>query len=88
MSVPAIASLGIFHFLLVWNDLLVALIYIGPNAANQPLTVVLANLVNSFGGDWNFLTAAAFVTMALPLAVFFALQRYFVSGMVAGSVKG
>lgn len=89
MSVPAIAALAIFQFLFVWNDLLVALIYIGAaNAANLPLTVVIAGLVNSLGGGWEFLAAAAFISMALPLAVFLALQRYFVRGIVGGSVKG
>lgn len=89
MSVPAIAALAIFQFLFVWNDLLVALVYIGAaNAANLPLTVVIANLVNSLGGGWQLLAAAAFISMALPLAVFFALQRYFVRGIVGGSVKG
>jgi alpha-glucoside transport system permease protein len=89
MSVPAIAALCIFQFLFVWNDLLVALIYIGAqNVANQPLTIVVANLVNSLGGGWQYLAAAAFISMALPVAVFFALQRYFVRGIVGGSVKG
>ncbi|OGN80747.1 MAG: sugar ABC transporter permease [Chloroflexi bacterium GWC2_73_18] len=88
MSVPAIASLAIFQFLWVWNDLLVALVYIGPHPESQPLTVVVANLVNSLGGEWQFLTAAAFISMALPLAVFLALQRYFVRGILGGSVKG
>jgi alpha-glucoside transport system permease protein len=88
MSVPAIAALAIFQFLWVWNDLLVALIYIGPNIQNQPLTVVVAGLVNSLGGQWQLLTAAAFISMALPVAVFLALQRYFVRGILGGSVKG
>ncbi|MGH2571899.1 MAG: carbohydrate ABC transporter permease [Actinomycetota bacterium] len=88
MSAPVLASLAIFQFLFVWNDLLVALIYIGPNRANQPLTVVVANLVNSLGGEWQFLTAAAFITMALPMVVFLALQRHFVRGIVGGAVKG
>lgn len=89
MSVPAIAALAIFQFLFVWNDLLVALVYIGAaNAENLPLTVLIANLVNSLGGGWQLLAAAAFISMALPLAVFFALQRYFVRGIVGGSVKG
>jgi alpha-glucoside transport system permease protein len=89
MSVPAIAALAIFQFLFVWNDLLVALVYIGAaNPENLPLTVNIANLVNSLGGGWQFLAAAAFLSMALPLAVFFALQRYFVRGIVGGSVKG
>jgi alpha-glucoside transport system permease protein len=89
MSVPVLASLAIFQFLFVWNDLLVALIYIGASRPeNLPLTVVIANLVNSVGGGTHLLTAAAFIQMALPLAVFFALQRYFVRGITGGSVKG
>ncbi|MBK8020707.1 MAG: carbohydrate ABC transporter permease [Chloroflexi bacterium] len=87
LSVPAIASLVIFQFLWVWNDLLVALIYVG-GGQNAPLTYALSGLVNSLGQDWHLLTAAAFVSMALPLVVFFALQRYFVRGILAGSVKG
>ncbi len=72
----------------VWNDLLVALIYLGgfPNVA--PMTVTISNLVNSLGQGWQLLTAAAFISMLLPLAVFFSLQKYFVSGILAGSVKG
>ncbi len=89
MSVPAIAALSIFQFLFVWNDLLVALIYIGAaSPQNQPLTIVVAGLVNSLGGGWQYLAAAAFLTMAVPLAGFFGLQRYFVRGIVGGSVKG
>jgi alpha-glucoside transport system permease protein len=88
MSVPVLASLAIFQFLWVWNDLLVALVFIGPVPANQPLTVVVANLVNSQGGQWHLLTAAAFIVMIVPLIVFFSLQRYFVRGLTAGSVKG
>jgi alpha-glucoside transport system permease protein len=89
MSVPAIAALAIFQFLFVWNDLLVALIYLGAaNPQNDPLTVVVANLVNSLGDGWWYLAAAAFISMALPLAVFFGLQRFFVRGIVGGSVKG
>jgi alpha-glucoside transport system permease protein len=89
MTVPAIAALAIFQFLFVWNDLLVALIYIGAqNPDNAPLTIVVSNLVSSLGGGWQYLAAAAFVTMALPLAVFLGLQRYFVRGIVGGSVKG
>lgn len=89
MSVPAIAALAIFQFLFVWNDLLVALVYLGAaNASNLPLTVLVANLANSLGGEWQFLMAAAFISMALPLAVFFALQRYFVRGITGGAVKG
>jgi alpha-glucoside transport system permease protein len=89
MSVPALAALAIFQFLFVWNDLLVSLIYIGlSNSENLPLTATIANLVNSQGAGWYYLGAAAFLSMALPLAVFFGLQRYFVRGIVGGSVKG
>jgi alpha-glucoside transport system permease protein len=88
MSVPAIASLAIFQFLWTWNDLLVALMYIGSNVENQPLTLRVANLVGSEGQNLHLLTAAAFLTMILPLAVFFALQRYFVRGITGGAVKG
>ncbi|TFG82476.1 MAG: carbohydrate ABC transporter permease [Spirochaetales bacterium] len=86
-SLPAIASLGIFQFMWVWNDLLVALIYLGGTPDVAPMTVTMANMVNSYGGGWEYLTAAAFVSMALPLVVFFALQKYFVRGILAGSVK-
>jgi alpha-glucoside transport system permease protein len=89
MSVPALAALAIFQFLFVWNDLLVAITYIGfARPENLPLTGVIANLINSLGGGWQFLSAAAFISMALPLVVFFSLQRYFVRGIVGGSVKG
>jgi alpha-glucoside transport system permease protein len=89
MSVPAIAALTIFQFLFVWNDLLVALMYIGAaNAPNLPLTMAVASLATSLGGDWQLLMAAAFISMALPLLVFFALQRYFVRGITGGAVKG
>lgn len=89
MSVPAIAALAIFQFLFVWNDLLVALTYIGAgNSENLPLTVAVSNLVSSLGDGWQLLGAAAFLSMALPLAVFFALQRYFVRGITGGAVKG
>ena len=89
MTVPAIAALAIFQFLFVWNDLLVALIYIGAqNPDNKPLTIVVSNLVSSLGGGWQYLAAAAFVTMIVPLVVFLTLQRYFVRGIVGGSVKG
>ena len=89
MSVPAIAALAIFQFLFVWNDLLVALVYISlVNPDNLPLTASIANLVNSVGGGTEFLGAAAFLSMVLPLIVFFSLQRFFVRGIVGGSVKG
>lgn len=89
MSVPAIAALVIFQFLFIWNDLLVALVYLGAsNAQNLPLTVLVANLSNSLGGEWQYLMAAAFISMALPLLVFFGLQRFFVRGITGGAVKG
>jgi alpha-glucoside transport system permease protein len=87
MSVPAIAANVIFVFLGVWNDLLVALVYLG-QSSNRPLTVIVAQLTTSLGGGWQFLTAAAVIQMALPLAVFLGLQRYFVRGISAGAVKG
>ncbi len=88
LSVPALASLAIFQFLWVWNDLLVALIYLGGTEQVAPLTLKLSSLINSLGQNWHLLTAAAFISMALPLVVFFSLQRYFVRGILAGSVKG
>jgi alpha-glucoside transport system permease protein len=88
MALPALGALAIFQFLFVCNDLLVTLVIIGPaNPANQPLTVVVANLSNSLGGNWQYLMAAAFLTALLPLAVFFAFQRAFVRGITAGAVK-
>lgn len=88
LSVPAVASLAIFQFMWVWNDLLIALIYLGGQPSVAPMTVTIGNLVNSLGGGWQLLTAAAFISMLLPLLVFFSLQRYFVRGILAGSVKG
>lgn len=88
LSVPAIASLIIFQFLWVWNDLLVALIFIGGTPEVAPLTVTLTSIVGSLGQHIEYLTAAAFVSMIVPLIVFFTLQRYFVRGILAGSVKG
>ncbi|MGE5139796.1 MAG: carbohydrate ABC transporter permease, partial [Rudaea sp.] len=87
-SVPALASLAIFQFMWVWNDLLVALIYLGGTPSVAPMTVTVSNLVNSLGQGWQLLTAAAFISMMLPLLVFFSMQRYFVRGILAGSVKG
>ena len=86
LSVPGIASLAIFQFLWVWNDLLVALIYL-QSPTLQPMTVGVVNLLTTMGTQWDLLSAAAFLTMAVPLVVFFSLQRYFVSGLLAGSVK-
>ena len=88
LAVPAIASLVIFQFLWIWNDLLVALIYVGGTQSVGPVTVILANLTNSLGQGYNLLTAAAFLSMIVPLVVFLSLQRYFVRGILAGSVKG
>jgi len=86
LSVPAIASLGIFQFLWVWNDLLVALVFLG--GKNPVLTYQISNMVTSLGAGWHLLTAAAFISMLLPMIVFFSLQRFFVRGLLAGSVKG
>jgi alpha-glucoside transport system permease protein len=88
MSVPAIAALTIFQFLWVWNDLLVALVYLGPVPQNHPMSVTLANLTTNFGGGWQYLTAAAFISMIVPILVFLGLQRYFVRGITGGAVKG
>ena len=88
LSVPSLASLIIFQFMWVWNDLLVALIFLGGGPERAPMTLTVANLVNSFGTNYQVLTSAAFISMALPLVIFFSLQRYFVRGILAGSVKG
>lgn len=88
LSVPAIASFSIFQFLWVWNDLLVGLTFGGGVKQVAPLTVRIAEMVGSRGSGWELLTAGAFVSMVVPLIVFFALQRYFVRGLLAGSVKG
>lgn len=88
LSVPALASFAIFQFLWVWNDYLVALVFLGVDPNFKVVTQRLADLVGTFGNDWHLLTAGAFVTMILPLVVFFTLQRYFVRGLLAGSVKG
>jgi alpha-glucoside transport system permease protein len=85
---PAIASFAIFQFLWVWNDLLVGLTFSGGSRTVQPLTAALAALAGDRGQEWHLLTAGAFVSILLPLVVFFALQRYFVRGLLAGSVKG
>jgi alpha-glucoside transport system permease protein len=87
-SVPALAALAIFQFMWVWNDLLIALVYLGGTPSVAPQTVTSANLVGSLGQNQQLLTAAAFISMALPLIVFFTLQRYFVRGILGGSVKG
>jgi alpha-glucoside transport system permease protein len=86
LSIPALASLAIFQFLWVWNDLLVALVFLG--ASNPVLTYQISNMVTSLGIGWQLLTAAAFLSMALPMVIFLSLQRYFIRGMLAGGVKG
>ncbi|MDF9877315.1 carbohydrate ABC transporter permease [Cellulosimicrobium cellulans] len=86
LLVPAIASFAIFQFLWVWNDLLVGLTF--ADTTSYPLTVRVAEMAGSRGGDWHILTAGAFISIIVPLVVFVALQRYFVRGLLAGSVKG
>jgi alpha-glucoside transport system permease protein len=86
LAMPAIASLAIFQFLWVWNDLLVALVFLG--GTTPVMTYQISNMVTSLGSGWQILTAAAFLSMLLPMIVFFSLQRYFVRGMLAGAVKG
>jgi alpha-glucoside transport system permease protein len=87
MSTPVLASFAIFQFLWVWNDLLNALIFIGPGQ-NKPLTIALVQLLGQQGQGWQLLTAGALLTMIVPIVVFLSLQRYFVRGLTAGSVKG
>jgi alpha-glucoside transport system permease protein len=87
MSVPALAAFAIFQFLWVWNDLLVALVFIGPGE-NEPVTVGLTHLKTQLGQGWELTTAGGFLTMIVPIIVFLALQRYFVRGLTAGAVKG
>ncbi len=86
LSVPAIAAYGIFQFLWVWNDLLMALVYAQRNAI-QPMTVEVTTLLGTYATEWSLLAAAAFLIMIVPLIVFISLQRYFVQGLLAGSVK-
>lgn len=86
LLVPAIAAFGIFQFLWVWNDLLVGLTF--ADSGSRPLTVAVAEMAGTRGGDWHVLTAGAFISMVVPLVVFVSLQRYFVRGLLAGSVKG
>ena len=88
LAVPALAALAIFQFMWVWNDLLVALVYLSDAPGRAPMTLTIANLVGRFASDQHLLTSAAFISMLLPLAIFFSLQRYFVEGILAGSVKG
>ena len=86
LSVPALASLGIFQFLFIWNDFFIGKIFGGER--NQPITAKLVQVSGNRGQDWHLLTSAAFVSMIVPLIVFFSLQRFFVRGLLAGSVKG
>ena len=88
LATPALASFAIFQFIWVWNDLLVALIFSGGTQDVAPITQRLAELVGTRGQDWQLLTAAAFVSIVIPLIVFFSLQRYFVRGLLAGATKG
>jgi alpha-glucoside transport system permease protein len=88
LSMPALAAFSIFQFLWVWNDLLVSLIFLGTDSEVAILTARLNELVGSRGQDWHLLTAGAFVTMVVPVLVFLGLQRHFVRGLLAGSVKG
>jgi alpha-glucoside transport system permease protein len=87
LSFSAVASLIIFQFVWVWNDMLIALTYLGGAPNVSPVTVDVATLVGQRGNGWEVLTAAAFVSMILPMVVFFSLQRYFARGLLAGSVK-
>ncbi|OLP55115.1 alpha-glucoside ABC transporter permease [Rhizobium rhizosphaerae] len=88
LSFPALASFAIFQFLWTWNDLLVAMVFLGAGDQELVLTGRLVNLLGSRGGNWEILTASAFITIIVPLLVFFGLQRYLVRGLLAGSVKG
>jgi alpha-glucoside transport system permease protein len=85
LAMPAIASLGIFQFLWVWNDFLVAKIFL---TTKPVLTVQITNLIDPLGGNWNILTGAAFLSFLVPMIVFFAFQKYFARGLLSGSVKG
>lgn len=86
LTMPAIASFGIFQFLWVWNDLLVATVF--TSGGELPITKALQDLSGTYGQSWELLTAGAFISMIIPLAVFFALQRFFVRGLLAGATKG
>ncbi|MEM6530144.1 MAG: carbohydrate ABC transporter permease, partial [Chloroflexota bacterium] len=88
LSIPALASFSIFQFLWVWNDLLVALVFLGTQPDQRVLTSQLRELLGSRGDNWEILTSSAFISIIVPLIVFFSLQRYFVRGLLAGSVKG
>jgi alpha-glucoside transport system permease protein len=87
LSIPALGAFAIFQFLWVWNDLLVALVFLGPGSGVRVMPTALFNLLGAYGGAWHLLTAGAFLTMIVPLGVFLVLQRAFVRGILAGSVK-
>ena len=88
LSIPAFASIGILQFLWVWNDLLVALVFLDKMPSEIVLTSRLREMLGEFSQNWEILTTSAFVSMIVPLLVFLSLQRYFIRGLVAGSVKG
>ena len=88
LSIPAFASIGILQFLWVWNDLLVGLVFLDQVPSEIIVTAKLRELLGSRGENWEILTTGAFVSMIVPLTIFFLLQRYFIRGLVAGSVKG
>jgi alpha-glucoside transport system permease protein len=87
LSIPALASFAIFQFLWVWNDFLIALVFLGKSPDQVVLTIRLNDLLGSRGESWEILTASAFVSIAVPVLVFFSLQRFFVRGLLSGSVK-
>jgi alpha-glucoside transport system permease protein len=87
LSIPALASFAIFQFLWVWNDLLVARVFLG-QTGDQVLTLRIKGMTGTYGDSWEIMTSSAFISMVVPLIVFFSLQRYFVRGLLAGSVKG
>jgi alpha-glucoside transport system permease protein len=87
LSFPALASFAIFQFLWTWNDLLVAMVFLGAGDKERVLTAALVNLMGSRGGDWEILSTSAFISIAVPLGVFFVMQKYLVRGLLAGSVK-
>ncbi len=88
VSLPALASFAVFQFIWVWNDLIVALVFLGTRSSVATVTASLSELIGSRGQDWHLLTAGGFISIILPMVVFFSLQRYFVRGILAGSVKG
>ena len=87
LSLPALAAFAIFQFLWVWNDLLVAMVFLGTSSDQIVMTTKLRDLMGTYGGDYEILTASAFVSIVVPLSVFLGLQKYFVKGLVSGSIK-